>query len=131
MPFFDGSLKTLNDPWARREAWRNHPFYSIKNRRAAMFPGYVFFLLVTEDVFITDLVSLMEILVLVLLQRSFLFIWHMIIGIILRDRARLRRKSGPSGWRREMRGLEINTLAIMDITKTKNIYICLLESISK
>lgn len=39
MPFFDGSLKTLNDPWARREAWRNHPFYSIKNRRAAMFPG--------------------------------------------------------------------------------------------
>ncbi|KAJ3290285.1 hypothetical protein HDU76_007411 [Blyttiomyces sp. JEL0837] len=29
----------LKDPWARRELWRSHPFWSARNRVMLMFPG--------------------------------------------------------------------------------------------
>ena len=27
------------DPWTKREAWRNHSYFSVKNRSRNMFPG--------------------------------------------------------------------------------------------
>ncbi|KAI8322123.1 hypothetical protein GQ54DRAFT_158652 [Martensiomyces pterosporus] len=30
---------TVKDPWARREAWRNHPSFSKMSQLRGMFPG--------------------------------------------------------------------------------------------
>ncbi|KAJ3125941.1 hypothetical protein HK098_008021 [Nowakowskiella sp. JEL0407] len=27
------------DPWAKRELWRSHPFFSVRNRMMNVFPG--------------------------------------------------------------------------------------------
>ncbi|KAI8853956.1 hypothetical protein BC829DRAFT_359955, partial [Chytridium lagenaria] len=29
----------FRDPWAKRDLWRNHPFFSARNRLMSMFPG--------------------------------------------------------------------------------------------
>ncbi len=30
---------SISDPWAKREAWRHDPFFSVNNRLAFLFPG--------------------------------------------------------------------------------------------
>ncbi|KAI9207173.1 NADH-ubiquinone oxidoreductase B12 subunit family-domain-containing protein [Polychytrium aggregatum] len=40
-PILNRSLpKGFVDPWARRDAWRYHSFFSLKNRVRALFPGF-------------------------------------------------------------------------------------------
>ncbi|KAJ3397780.1 hypothetical protein HDV05_002859 [Chytridiales sp. JEL 0842] len=42
IPILERSLpesQLAKDPWAKREAWRNHAFWSRSNRVKAMFPG--------------------------------------------------------------------------------------------
>ncbi|KAJ3089006.1 hypothetical protein HK102_007424 [Quaeritorhiza haematococci] len=40
-PFLEGQLPAnlAHDPWARRDAWRNHPFFSRRNRLMNSVPG--------------------------------------------------------------------------------------------
>ncbi|KAI8923326.1 hypothetical protein BC831DRAFT_501480 [Entophlyctis helioformis] len=39
-PYLEGDLpKDMKDPWARREAWRYHPFFSLRNRMRNLVPG--------------------------------------------------------------------------------------------
>ncbi|KAJ2380534.1 hypothetical protein H4S02_006639 [Coemansia sp. RSA 2611] len=33
-------LSTAKDPWAAREAWRNHPSFSKMSQLRGMFPGF-------------------------------------------------------------------------------------------
>nr|KAJ3418794.1 hypothetical protein HK105_007835 [Polyrhizophydium stewartii] len=41
VPFLEGELPPhLKDPWARRDAWRYHSFFSLKNRVRLMLPGF-------------------------------------------------------------------------------------------
>ncbi|TPX71074.1 hypothetical protein SpCBS45565_g01367 [Spizellomyces sp. 'palustris'] len=37
-PFLEGRLN-VKDPWANRDAWRYHAFFSKSNRIRSMFPG--------------------------------------------------------------------------------------------
>ena len=41
IPILERSIPdaVFKDPWAKREAWRSHPFFSRRNRVMAMFPG--------------------------------------------------------------------------------------------
>ncbi|KAJ3132444.1 hypothetical protein HK101_004601, partial [Irineochytrium annulatum] len=41
-PYLQGSIPEgqFKDPWARREVWRTHPFFSANNRMRHLFPGF-------------------------------------------------------------------------------------------
>ena len=36
--YLNGKLNQI-DPWAKRELWRSHPFFSARNRFLNLFPG--------------------------------------------------------------------------------------------
>ena len=41
--FLQGELPAnVKDPWARREAWRSNPFFSLRNRMSRLVPGFTY-----------------------------------------------------------------------------------------